>query len=187
MDRLEIESWLKAYGIRNYIINEDMSVDVTRHVYLVFKELTKIPIKFRNVSGHFNCKSNKLTSLEGCPQVVGGDFNCSYNELTNLDGCPKKVGRDFNCIRNNLSTLLGGLVEVGRDFDCSDNNLISLDGCPESVGGDFDYFGNDLLGDQLFGLSYNQVKVYLQNKDLKLSLESSLSPLENKVLGSKKI
>ena len=33
------------------------------------------------VTGRFDCSSNKLTSLEGCPSTVGGGFYCDNNKL----------------------------------------------------------------------------------------------------------
>ena len=62
-----------------YTINDDGSIDVLGHMNLSSLYLTKIPFKFRNVSGSFWCNINQLTSLEGAPNSVGGIFNCSNN------------------------------------------------------------------------------------------------------------
>ncbi len=78
----DIESILKRYNIKNRTINEDGTVDVDGSVDLYEKGLTKIPVKFRNVSGGFFCGFNQLTSLKGCPKEVGGNFLCAYNQLT---------------------------------------------------------------------------------------------------------
>ena len=88
MDKLKIESWLEKHNVTRYVINEDLSVDVKGTVYLSYKHLQSIPIKFRNVSGSFFCSNNNLISLEGCPENVGKDFICSFNKLAGLDGCP---------------------------------------------------------------------------------------------------
>ena len=77
----DIESICEKYGIKNYTINSDRSVDVDGDINLRSKELIKLPLKFRNVSGDFNCANNKLTSLEGSPISVGEEFNCSNNKL----------------------------------------------------------------------------------------------------------
>ena len=90
-----IENWLKKYEIQNYTINNDLTVDVDGDVYLYYKKLKQIPIKFDIIKGYFNCSNNYLTSLDFCPKEVGGNFNCSWNELISLDGCPKSVGGDF--------------------------------------------------------------------------------------------
>jgi hypothetical protein len=38
------------------------------------------------VGENFDCRNNKLTSLEGAPEVVGGSFDCRNNNLTSLEG-----------------------------------------------------------------------------------------------------
>ena len=72
----------KEYGIKNYTINGDGSIDVNGHVNLTHKGLTKLPLKFNHVSGNFYCGYNNLTSLEGSPKSVGGNFWCYNNNLT---------------------------------------------------------------------------------------------------------
>lgn len=140
----DIDSICKKWGIKNYTINEDGSIDVDGNVILSYKKLTKLPLKFRNVSGDFNCSDNQLTSLEGGPQSVSGNFYCSYNQLTSLEGCPQSVGGDFSCSRNQLTSLEGCPKSVGGIFNCDHNQLTSLEGSPKSVGGYFDCFNNQL-------------------------------------------
>jgi hypothetical protein len=153
----------REYEITDYIINDDGSIDVDGNVNLFNRELTKLPLKFRNVSGDFYCHNNKLTSLEGCPLSVGGGFYChynrltslegcplsvgggfycDYNELTSLEGCPRSVGGDFSFSSNELTSLEGGPLSVGGNFWCHSNELTSLEGCPRSVGGSFYCSGN---------------------------------------------
>ena len=140
----EIDSICREYGIQNYTINPDESIDVDGNVDLSNRELKKIPLKFRNVRGHFSCSGNQLTSLEGCPQSVDGDFYFHSNRLTSLEGCPQSVGGDFYCNNNKLTSLEGAPQSVGGDFYCSINKLTSLEGCPKSVGGDFLCHSNQL-------------------------------------------
>jgi hypothetical protein len=83
----------------------DGSVDVDGNVDLSDRNLTKLPLKFGEVSGNFWCFNNQLISLEGCPHSVGRDFNCQYNQLTTLEGSPNSVGDDFYCYNNQLTTL----------------------------------------------------------------------------------
>jgi hypothetical protein len=131
-----IHELCREYRITNYIIN-DGSIDVDGNVDLSGRGLTKLPLKFRNVSGGFYCHNNKLTSLEGCPSSVGGDFWCYNNELTSLEGSPISVGGSFYCYMNKLTSLEGSPISVGRDFYCYRNELTSLEGSPSSVGGHF--------------------------------------------------
>ena len=50
--------------IKNYIINEDLTVDVNSEVYILDKELKEIPIRFGIVNGNFDCSYNELTNFE---------------------------------------------------------------------------------------------------------------------------
>ena len=93
----EIHGICKKYGIENYTINNDGSIDVYGDVNLYSKKLTKLPVKFRNVSGRFDCYNNNLTTLEGAPQSVLGSFYCNRNNLTTLEGAPKSVGGNVRC------------------------------------------------------------------------------------------
>jgi hypothetical protein len=146
MNRKEIKDICREYRITNYTINDDGSIDVNGNVDLSYISLTKLPLKFRNVSGYFWCDHNELTSLEGCPSSVGGDFYCHNNRLTSLEGCPSSVG---------------------GDFWCHNNELTSLEGCPSSVGGSF-YFHNNPIYKELGDIDY---KIYIKciNRDNKLS------------------
>ena len=121
--RQDIDSICQKYNIKNYIINEDGSIDVDGDVDLSNRKLIELPLKFRNVNGNFYCSGNKLTSLEGAPSSVGGDFNCSSNELTSLEGGPSSVGGDFICHNNQLITLEGfpTLFRATMVIDISDS------------------------------------------------------------------
>ena len=138
-----IESICKKFGITNYTINTDGSIDVNGDVSLDRVGLAKLPLKFGRVTGYFSCYSNQLTTLEGSPREVGGEFDCSYNQLTALEGGPREVGGDFICYRNQLTTLEGGPREVNGGFYCDSNQLTTLEGCPR-IGGDFDCQYNQL-------------------------------------------
>ena len=127
----DIGSICDEYGITNYTINSDGSIDVDGDVNLTNKKLTKLPVKFNKVSGNFYCSSNKLT-LEGGPKEVGGDFYCSNTQLTTLEGSPKEVGGDFNCFNNQLPKSIVNnikyikkILEYGEDYSIwrSDNTL----------------------------------------------------------------
>ncbi len=140
----DIDSICKKFGITNYTINSDGLVDVDGDVYLYNKGLTKLPLKFGKVTGHFNCYNNQLTTLEGSPREVGG-FYCSYNQLTTLEGGPREVGGYFDCYNNQLTTLEGSPREVGGYFNCRNNKLTTLEGAPREVGGGFYCNNNQLI------------------------------------------
>ena len=92
----------KKYGITNYTINSDGSIDVDGNVNLWDKKLTELPLTFNKVNGYFDCGNNILTSLKGSPRWVGSSFYCRYNRLTSLEFSPDYVGGDFRCIDNDL-------------------------------------------------------------------------------------
>ena len=133
----------ERYEIKNYTINDDLSIDVDGSIGLYNKNLEHLPLKFNYVHGGFQCNRNKLKSLEGCPKTVGGDFVCYGNKLKSLEGCPQSVGGDFYCFTNDIETLKGSPQTVDGDFYCFDNNLVSLEGCPQTVD-NFDCSDNKL-------------------------------------------
>jgi hypothetical protein len=136
---------LKGCIIGKYTINDDGSIDVDGMVRLTNKYLTKIPFKFRNVSGSFWCNSNQLSSLKGAPNSVGGGFYCYNNQLTSLEGAPNSVGSHFYCSDNQLTSLEGAPNFVSDNFICIHNKLTSLEGAPNSVGGNFICYDNPNL------------------------------------------
>ena len=161
----EIDEVCKKYGIKNYTINEDMSIDVDGSVYLSKKGLSKLPLRFNKVSGYFYCNDNQLTTLEGGPKEVDGDFHCAGNQFTTLGGAPNKIGGHFWCYDNQLTTLEGGPKEVGRSFYCNNNQLTTLEGAPEYVGGNFVCRNNPVYSlYRLFNYNYkwlnNSIKEY---------------------------
>ena len=105
----EIHKICKKYGIKNYTINGDGSIDVDGCVNLSDSGLTKIPLKFNYVSGCFTCSWNELTTLEGSPKSVGDDFTCSCNKLTTLEGGPQSVGGHLKCNVNPIYDHLGDI------------------------------------------------------------------------------
>jgi hypothetical protein len=134
----------EKYGIKNYTINDDLSIDVDGGVGLGDRGLGYLPLRFNYVGGYFQCSFNKLKSLEGCPQTVNESFFCYYNELKSLEGCPQTVGGGFDCFNNNLVSLESCPQTVSGNFSCGNNNLKSLKGCPQTVSGTFNCGDNEL-------------------------------------------
>ena len=140
----QVKTILDNLEIKNYTINEDLTVDVTGNIKIDYRPLKVIPVQFGVVTGDFICSINQLTTLKGAPTKVGGYFNCTSNQLTTLKGGPTKVGEDFYCGNNQLTTLQGGPIKVGKNFYCNGNKLTTLEGGPTEVGGDFDFQNNSL-------------------------------------------
>ena len=154
----------KKYHLKDFIINNDGSVDVKGTVYLDSRKLKLIPIKFGEVLGNFIVSNNQLKSLEGCPKKLDGDFIvnnnnltslkgspncvndfiCDNNQLTSLKGCPNKVLGDFSCQNNKIKSLIHGPSVVDGYYLVNNNNLTSLEGCPSNISGDFNCSNNFL-------------------------------------------
>ena len=136
----DIHSICDEYGIMNYTINPDGSIDVDGNIILSYDfergELSKIPLKFAKVIGDFECDRNQLTTLKGSPRSVVGNFDCSGNQLTSLEYCPESVGGNFDCHSNQL-TSLEGLSEIGGYINCRRNQIIDFRGVSEFFEGYF--------------------------------------------------
>ena len=116
----------KPLAIPNFVINDDLSIDVFGDVVLEDMDYHKIPYKFRNVHGNFSIGKNRLITLENAPEFVSGNFYCNSNELKSLYGGPKIVNGDFYCNNNNLTTLKYAPKIVSGDFLCGNNSIKSL-------------------------------------------------------------
>jgi hypothetical protein len=118
-----IDQLCEEYKITNYTINGDGSIDVNGNVYLHYRALKELPLRFGKVRGDFNCTANAITSLVGCPTNVGGSFYCQDNNITSLEGCPTEVGGCFHCHYNELTSLVHFPSTVGASFSFGENKL----------------------------------------------------------------
>lgn len=112
-------------NIQHYIINDDLSVDVTQDV-IIRKMGRELPIQFNKIYGDFNISGFNLNTLKGSPRIVRGFFDCSYNSLTTLKYAPKEVLKHFDCSYNILNSLKYSPDEV-YDILANHNNLTTLD------------------------------------------------------------
>lgn len=127
MSEEEIHKICIEYNITNYTINtEDGSIDVNGNVDLSHKNLNKIPLQFRNVSGFFDVCKNNLTSLKGSP-IKCGYFYCSRNLLTSLEYGPKEVIFQYDCYHNLLKNLQHSPITFDG-LSAFSNPLESIDG-----------------------------------------------------------
>jgi hypothetical protein len=122
----EVAKICKEYGINNWTLNSDGLVDVDDDVNLYGmidrKSLTKLPLKFGQVTGYFSINNNELTSLEGAPHSVGGFFSCEHNRITSLEFAPKLLSNNFRCSYNKIRSF-EGLINIGNSFYCTGNPL----------------------------------------------------------------
>ena len=133
-NKVDIHEICKEYGIKNYTINKDGSIDVNGNVNLYHKKLYELLLKFNKVNGYFSCLDNMLSTLDGCPKIVGTYYICSFNSLTSLEGCPKTINGDFTCESNLLTSLKGCPESIGGNFYCNDNKLTTFEYFPKHLG-----------------------------------------------------
>lgn len=175
-----IHLWLFLYGVRNYTINKDNTVDVDGNVYLMFSTfLFFIPIQFNEVNGNFSVAYSNLFSLRGCPKIVNGNFDCSYTCISSLNGGPEFVVQKYECGYNKfLISLKGSPLSVGESFFAWWCDLKSLKHTPLQVGGNIHFSGarishkeaidffNTFNGNFGGKISYSNEHPQLKNLDL---------------------
>ncbi len=85
----------------------------------------------------YYCNNEKMTSLEGCPEIINGNFNCNNNELISLKYRPKIINGDFCCINTGIHSLIGCPELINGSLFCSKNDLKTLEGRPKKLKGSF--------------------------------------------------
>ena len=133
-----IIEWLNKYNIKNYNINNDLTINVNGNVDLYGYSESQLPdhIQFNEVNGYFNIGYSQIKTLKGCPKIVNGEFYCSAcSKLKTLKGAPEIIGSTFICLNcPKLISLEGAPEIVNGDFDCSYcDSLKSLKGSPKQV------------------------------------------------------
>jgi hypothetical protein len=117
----------KKYRIENYTINSDGSIDVGGDVDLSYFKISNIPLKFGIIIGNFDCSSNNLTSLKGCPEFVGKGFYCQGNKITSLEYLPKRIGGFIDCNHNKIWSFGGIPDNYSHDeFYCYGNPIQNI-------------------------------------------------------------
>ena len=155
----------EKYKIKNYIVNDDGSIDVNGSVELGGIGLKMIPVKFNKVTGDFSVNHNYLKNLRNLPNYIGGDFSCGYNKITTLKGFPKYVGGDIFLYDNKLTSLEGITDRIEKKLDIAKNLLTSLKGCPKWIGGYFLCNDNKLTSLE-FSPEYVGSGFFCNNNDL---------------------
>lgn len=111
-----IKRLCNKYHIVKYETNNDGSIDVTGSVDILTKTITELPLKFNKVTGYFDCSSNQLTTLEGCPKDLLHGFYCNNNKLSTLQGCPY-LNSTYSFTENNFPA-----VVMNELLNVEDNN-----------------------------------------------------------------
>lgn len=137
MTKYNIKSTCRKYSIRNYTINDDMTIDVEGNVVFTDYIGEYLPLYFRNISGDFSLYSTYfLKSLKGFPEYVGGsvDLIGSLKNVTSLKGLPKVVKNTLNISSNGLTSLEGITTEYCDDFYMSGNKIKTFENFPKEIG-----------------------------------------------------
>jgi hypothetical protein len=140
----EVDEFCKENDVKNYKINEDLTLDVNGNVNLSDKNLSVLPFKFRDVRGCFDCSHNNLFSLINAPRSVGGDFICSFNKLKDIIFAPQTIGGSFICSFNSIEKFDFLLPSIAKNLDFSNNELSSLLNSPSVINGSFACSNNKL-------------------------------------------
>lgn len=124
----EIKEWLEYYFIKDYIIHDDLTIDVNGNVGLGDRGIYQLPVQFGVVDGNFLISHSRISTLKGCPLKVTKKFDCSKNFLESLEFCPKEIGQAFICDYNQIRKLDYSPEIVGGSFYCMDNPIENLHG-----------------------------------------------------------
>lgn len=110
----EIHHICKKYGIENYTINNDGSIDIGGHVNLRSRDLEELPLKFNVINGDLIVSFNRLTSLKNFPRKVYGKIYCSHNYIENLINSPCEISSIFDLYNNPLKSLKGYNLDFNK-------------------------------------------------------------------------
>ena len=97
VEETQIIDWLESHKIRNYTLNNDLSIDVYGKVE-IYEDLPEY-IQFNNIYDDFTVLFENVTSMKGFPKYVEKSFFISNTKIEILDNCPEEVN-DFEIILN---------------------------------------------------------------------------------------
>lgn len=168
----EISRWLDRNSIDNYIVNDDLSINVNGDVKLYDIKIETLPYKFNIIFGDFRILNCELTTLKNCPNIVYESFACSYNPIHSFNDAPHHVGGNFYCSSTpikNLTTLQTHFE--GKFYHCAEEKSQFLE--------DFkNYYEKEVIDCEnvIFqykvGLTMDQIKTVLEKNYLeKIILE----------------
>ena len=144
----EIKEWLAEYGITNYTINPDLTIDVDDEVSIVnsdngkvnidgkpyTKAFKKLPdyIRFNHVK-YFNFVDPICESLEGMPKIVDETFRlCNCNSLQHLYGSPENANR--YCIESCKGLIdFDGMTQNLKEINIESSSFTSTKGMPKHL------------------------------------------------------
>jgi len=142
-----IEKWLKEHDINDYIINNDLTIDLDHSLSFYFEPTSNLPkyIQFNHVNGEVNLTSTGVTSLRGFPKTIKGSLYLGRNNLKSLKYCPQGEINSLMIFKNSITSLKGCPSKIYNNFNCTNNPLKSLNYMPTYIGGDFICYPGDSL------------------------------------------
>ena len=84
------------------------------------------------LNGSLICNNNNLTDLLGAPESVRS-LMAKSNKLSSLKGCPTEIKKNLNVSQNELKSLIGINPEIqviGGDMDFSNNKISDISNIP---------------------------------------------------------
>lgn len=124
--KTSIEEYLYTIRIKQYVIHDDLTIDINETVNLSNHNLKVLPFRFGLIDGDFICNNNLLKNLKNSPQMVKGTFSCEYNLLTSLKGAPKEVGQHFIFTGNSVSSFKYLPLKVQGNIVSNSNPIASI-------------------------------------------------------------
>lgn len=150
MFKKDIEKWLLKHCIYNFVINDDLTVDVNDSIHLNNYNLKEIPFQFNEVKGYVFISGNDLGTCEGFPKIVHGHVNILNSQLYSLKGCPQYVYGDFNVNNNMITSLEDAPIYVDGAFLCKNNPISDLEKFICNFTGNFYHSTNFIREHQVF-------------------------------------
>lgn len=104
---IQVENWLNSMNVENYIIHDNLIVDVNGSVDISGRNLSYLPVQFGIVYNNFYAYNNSLSSLEGFPYKIYGKLSCQENMINSLKFCPNQIGGKIDFSENFILSLKG--------------------------------------------------------------------------------
>lgn len=119
-EKVQIEKWLKEHNVKNFTINDDLTIDVNDDLFI--EEDLPDFINFNRVYADCTFWYSPITTLRGAPKYVSGNFECHRTSIETLEYCP---------------------IEIGGSFEVVDNKkLKNIDNLPQKVGYIIKFYSN---------------------------------------------
>lgn len=144
VEKRKIKFMCDKFALSNYTINDDLTVDVDRSVWMQSKYddmglIIKLPFKFGTVNGLFDVSKTNIYNFENFPNLIKGTLLINNTKITSLEGMPKIEnlgGVDLNikdCKIKDLSPVPKGLNVIANDTKLTyitDTIPVSFDNTP---------------------------------------------------------